>query len=62
MATSTTWLKPYEVAQRLGASTRTVQQLILDRKLSALRVGRSWRVDAAEVDRYIRDNTSERTA
>lgn len=33
-----------EVAEYFGVSSRTVRRLMTDRKLSAVRVGRQWRI------------------
>jgi len=44
-----------EVADLMRVSTMTVYRLIKAGQLSALRVGRSWRLRAAEVERFLTD-------
>lgn len=60
MATLTT-LTTAEAATRLGIPVRTLQSLINRRELTATRIGRRWRIDPSEIDRYLRDQTSHHT-
>ena len=48
-----------EVAQMLRVSTMTVYRLIKAGELSALRVGRSYRLRPDDVDRYLADRYTE---
>ena len=44
-----------QVAQRLTLAPKTVRQLCLSRRLSAIRLQRSWRIPAAALDQFLRD-------
>jgi excisionase family DNA binding protein len=44
-----------EVASAMRISSMTVYRLIKGRQLNAIRVGKNYRIRAAEVDRYLRD-------
>ena len=48
------FLKPAQVARRFQVSPATITRLILDRKLNAVRVGRSYRVSQADIDEFTR--------
>ena len=48
-----------EVAQMLRVSTMTVYRLIKAGELSALRVGRSYRLRPDDVDRYLADRYTQ---
>jgi excisionase family DNA binding protein len=45
------WATPAEAAETLGVSVRTIRRRANDGSLPAVRVGRSWRVDIAALDR-----------
>lgn len=45
-----------EVATFLGVTPKTVHNLITTHALPAVRVGRSWKVDPRDLDRYVRRN------
>lgn len=45
-----------EVATFLGVTTKTVHNLIASRQLPAVRVGSRWKVDPADLDKYVRRN------
>ena len=47
------WLKPGEVAQRLGVSYQTVRRLIIDGRLPALQSVKHYRVSEAVLNAYI---------
>ena len=47
-----------EVADSLKVSEHTVRQLIRTNKLSAMKVGRSYRVLKVDLNRYLRTMTS----
>jgi excisionase family DNA binding protein len=47
-----------QVAERLGLQARTVRAHIRDGRLKALRIGKSYRIEEAEVDRYLREGTT----
>jgi len=47
-------LKAHEVAERLGVSRHRVYELIRTRKLPAVYLGRSVRVDAEVLEEWIR--------
>jgi excisionase family DNA binding protein len=49
-----------EVAQRLRLSKMTVYRLINDGELQAVRVGRSFRIDVAELDAYVQEHRTRR--
>ena len=42
-----------EVAEKLRVSTMTVYRLIQREELPALRIGRSYRIDRADLDHYL---------
>jgi excisionase family DNA binding protein len=44
-----------EVARRLTLAPKTVRQLCLSRRLSAIRLQRSWRIPAAALDQFVRE-------
>lgn len=44
-----------EVADLMRVSTMTVYRLIKSGQLSAIRVGRSWRLRPSEIDRFLAD-------
>lgn len=46
-------LEVAHVAHRLSASPEFVRRLIRDRKLKAIRMGRRWRVDPADLEAFI---------
>ena len=48
-----------EVAQLMRVSTMTVYRLIKAGELSAIRVGRSYRLRPDDVDRYLGDRYTE---
>lgn len=48
-----------EVAQLMRVSTMTVYRLIKAGDLRAVRVGRSYRIREADVDRYLSDRYNE---
>lgn len=44
-----------QVAQRLTLAPKTVRQLCLSRRLSAIRLQRTWRIPAAALDQFLRE-------
>ena len=48
-----------EVAGQLRVSNMTVYRLIQSGQLAAVRVGRSYRIREAEVDRYLADQYTQ---
>jgi excisionase family DNA binding protein len=44
-----------EVARRLNLARKTVRQLCLSRRLSAIRLQRSWRIPSAALDQFLRE-------
>lgn len=44
-----------QVASHLGKSQRTVQDMIADERIAAVKIGRGWRVEPDEVDRIARE-------
>lgn len=44
-----------EVARRLRLARKTVRQLCLSRRLSAIRLQRTWRIPSAALDRFLRE-------
>lgn len=48
-----------EVAQLMRVSTMTVYRLIKSGELPAVRVGRSYRLRADDIDRYLGDRYTE---
>ena len=55
-------LSPREVAERLGASPRSVQRWIASGRLPARRVGGRWRVASDAIDAFMARSASGRTA
>jgi len=54
-AAHTRFMTAGEVAAVLRVSSMTVYRLINSGQLPAVRIGRSFRVDAEELDRYLED-------
>ena len=50
------FLSVNEAAQRLGVSIWTVKRWIKKGKLQGIRIGGWWKVDEAEVKRFIRES------
>ena len=48
------WVSLEEIAEHLGVSTDTVHRWIRGRKMPAHKVGRLWKFQAEEVNRWIR--------
>jgi excisionase family DNA binding protein len=44
-----------QVAQRLTLAPKTVRQLCLSRRLSAIRLQHTWRIPATALDEFLRD-------
>jgi len=44
-----------EVARRLTLAPKTVRELCLSRRLSAIRLQRSWRIPSAALDQFLRE-------
>jgi len=44
-----------EVAQRLSLAPKTVRQLCLSRRLSAIRLQRTWRIPSAALEQFLRE-------
>jgi excisionase family DNA binding protein len=44
-----------EAAERLKLAPKTVRKLCLSRRLTALRVQRSWRIPMAALDEFLRE-------
>ena len=57
--TSARYLTVREVASTLRVSNMTVYRLIKSGELSAVRVGRSFRVSEVDVDRYLSSRYTE---
>lgn len=50
-------LKPREVAERLGVQPRTVARYLREGTLQGVKMNNhSWRVEEAELERYIRES------
>lgn len=52
------WLSVEEIAKYLGVVDETVYRWIEHRKLPAHRVGKLWKFQTAEVDKWIRSGGS----
>lgn len=48
-----------QAAERLGVTTRRVRQLIEEKRLKAVKVGRDWAIPAAELARHAKRGSSE---
>lgn len=48
---------PQEVSSRLKVSISTVYNLLKSHEIEAVRVGRSWRIPPASIDKYLHSNT-----
>ncbi len=44
-----------EVAERLTLAPKTVRQLCLSRRLSAIRLQRTWRIPVAALEQFLRE-------
>lgn len=51
-----------EVADILGVSQPTVRRLIEDRELTAMRVGRHWKISESALARFRETNTTQAIA
>jgi excisionase family DNA binding protein len=56
------FLTVQEVAERLRVAPRTIYRLLDEGALEGVRVGRSWRVSPAALERYLLTNTVVRGA
>ena len=54
------FLTPEEIADLLKVSIYTVRRWINQRTIPAYKVGRGWRVETAEFERWLRENRYER--
>lgn len=52
--------KATEVAEVFNCSSRTVRQLISDRRIESVRVSRTVRIPGTELQRYLSSNTTKR--
>lgn len=59
MALDTRFLTVAEVADALRVSSMTVYRLIKAGELRAVRVGKSYRIPDAEVDRYVAEGFNQ---
>lgn len=48
-----------EVADRLGVTERTVRNLVYQRRIPFIQIGRAVRFKPEDVDRFIAENTTE---
>jgi putative molybdopterin biosynthesis protein len=53
------WLSTQEAARRLGITTRTLYRFVDQGEIPAYRMGRVIRLQAADVDAFIRDSRIE---
>lgn len=56
---ATTLLDVNAVAERLGTTERHIRQLVTDRRIPYVKVGRALRFDPDRIDEWVDDNTSE---
>lgn len=49
-----TWLNSDQAAERLGITTRTLQQLIKNKQITVYRMGRRYRFDEKDVITYLK--------
>lgn len=54
------WVSVADVAEHLGVARDTVYRWIESKGLPAYRVGRHWKFQLADVDRWVRDGGSSR--
>ena len=47
------FLKPHEVALRLGVSRSLIHRLLRDKTMPGFKVGRSWLVRSSELERFL---------
>ena len=52
---TTVCMRTFEVARRLGISQKTVLRLLRAKILPGIKIGRSWVVPRAELERYLAD-------
>lgn len=55
MSESERWLSVEEISAHLGVSKETIYRWLDKGKIPAHRVGRLWKFQASEVDKWIRD-------
>lgn len=48
------WLSAEEIAAHLGITKDTVYDWIADKKMPAHRVGRLWKFQTSEIDKWVR--------
>lgn len=48
-----------ELSKLLKVSTRTVIQLIIDKKLRAFKIGREWRITPDDLNEYLKQITNK---
>lgn len=46
-------LTPEQVAEHLQVPVKSVQEMLRTHEIRGIKVGRRWRVDPADLDRYI---------
>lgn len=54
---SANYLSVQEIASRLRVSRMTAYRLIHEGEMTSVRIGRQFRIEETEVDRYIASNT-----
>ena len=52
------WVTVDQAAEVIGSSTRWVRRLVCSGRLTARRVGRTWRIDARSLDEYRHGRTA----
>lgn len=51
-----------QAAERLGVTTRRVRQLIEEKRLRAVKVGRDWAIPPAELERHEQKRPTPKTS
>lgn len=50
---------PTQVAARLGVSTATILRWIRERKLTATRPGREWRIHEEDLQQFLKEKSNQ---
>ena len=61
METTERWLNVEQIAEHLGVASITIYRWLEKNKIPAHRVGKLWKVKAAEVDHWVREGGAEET-
>ena len=59
METTERWLSVVEIADHLGVSKETIYRWLEKEKIPAHRVGKLWKFQASEVDKWVKNGEAK---